>query len=235
MTRQELSTEAYAALLESIMPIILRNGLKASTMDLVASTLSMSKRTLYEIFDSKQNMIEQVLEFQFKRSEKSYSRIFAESSDVMTALLGIFSMQRDAMSETSPDFFRDMDTLKEIRCVYEDKDKSRNRHLMQVFELGVRQGVFRPDVNYPVMMMMMKVQLESVKRMEELFPPDITLQQVYDTISIGFLRSIASPEGMKLLDSKTSGDEWKTLLYQEFDFSHDSDSTEDATAQDTAE
>ena len=51
------------------------------------------------------------------------------------------------------------------------------------------------------MMRMMKVQMESVKRMEELFPPDITLLQIYDSISLGFLRSIASPAGMKLLDA----------------------------------
>ena len=86
MTRNDLSTEAYSTLLEAIMPIILRNGLKATTMDLVASSLSMSKRTLYEIFDSKQNMIEQVLGHVFKRSEEQYSRIFREEPDVMTAI-----------------------------------------------------------------------------------------------------------------------------------------------------
>ena len=99
MTRNDLSTEAYSTLLEAIMPIILRNGLKATTMDLVASSLSMSKRTLYEIFDSKQNMIEQVLGHVFKRSEEQYSRIFREEPDVMTAMLRVFAHQRDIMSE----------------------------------------------------------------------------------------------------------------------------------------
>lgn len=201
MTRNDLSTEAYSTLLEAIMPIILRNGLKATTMDLVASSLSMSKRTLYEIFDSKQNMIEQVLGHVFKRSEEQYSRIFREEPDVMTAMLRVFAHQRDIMSEVSPAFFRDMDTFKETRSNYEDKDNCCNRQLMAVFRLGVEQGVFRPDVNYPVMMRMMKVLMESVKRMEELFPPDITLLQIYDSISLGFLRSIASPTGMKLLDA----------------------------------
>ncbi len=72
--------------------------------------------------------------------------------------------------------------------------------MMYAINLGVEQGVFRQDVNYPITLRMMSIQMESLKRMEEFFPPDVKLQDALDTIIVGFLRSIASPKGMEILD-----------------------------------
>lgn len=47
---------------------------------------------------------------------------------------------------------------------------------------------------------MFRIQMESLKRMEEFLPQDVTLNEAFDTISISFLRSIASQEGAKILE-----------------------------------
>ena len=47
---------------------------------------------------------------------------------------------------------------------------------------------------------MMEIQAESLKRMEDLFPPEISLVEIFDTMSLGFLRSIASEEGHRMID-----------------------------------
>lgn len=69
--------------------------------------------------------------------------------------------------------------------------------------LGIRQGVFRSDSNYPVIIPLFRVQMESLKRMEEFFPPGITLVEAYNAIALGLLRSIATPDGMRVLDELT--------------------------------
>ncbi|MDE5807821.1 MAG: hypothetical protein K2H76_06855, partial [Muribaculaceae bacterium] len=66
---------------------------------------------------------------------------------------------------------------------------------------GIEQGVFRKDVNYPITLHLMRIQMESLKRMEEAFPPGITISDAFDYISTGFLRSIATPKGMEIIDS----------------------------------
>ena len=57
---------------------------------------------------------------------------------------------------------------------------------------------------------MMSIQMESLKRMEELFPPDITLLEVYDSICISFLRGISSPKGLEILDGLLEKHHFKT-------------------------
>lgn len=191
-------------LLRRIVPIIMENGLKATTMDSVATRLGMSKRTLYEIFHSKSEMIKAVLDANERQAQEFISEVFSRYDNVLEALVEVFKYNRDLMGRMSVSFFHDMDRLyKDRRADYEHSREGRYEKMMEIFRRGVRQGVFRPDVDYSVQIRMMSIQMEGFKRMEEFFPSDITLQRVYDTITLAFLRSIASPKGMGMLDKLT--------------------------------
>lgn len=191
-------------LVNSIVPILLEKGLKSTTMDTVAAYLGISKRTLYEIFDSKSEMLKEVLGALEQQGQDFVNRTFAEANNVMEAFVTVFKYNRDVMKRVNIDFYRDMDRLyKDKRETYEKNREERHRKMIKMFHLGVEQGMFRPDVDYNVHSRIMGLQMEGLKRMEELFPPDISLQRVFDSIILGFLRSIASPKGMAVLDNLT--------------------------------
>lgn len=201
MNREDLSEEEYFGLLESIAPMIAKMGLKAMTMDHVAHSLGMSKRTLYEIFESKTVMIEEVLGYTHKQHMRNIRNIFDTSENVLEAMVRIFRRQRDIMQGVNVSFFRDMDKFfHHTRDQYEHLQSTRNEEIVRMFELGVRQGVFRADINFRIQARMYTMQMESLKRMEELFPPDITIVEVYDSVFTSFVRGIATPAGMRQLD-----------------------------------
>ena len=53
-----MTSEEYRSnLVTRIYPLLIKKGVKNLTMDFVAKSLGMSKRTLYEIFGSKEDMI----------------------------------------------------------------------------------------------------------------------------------------------------------------------------------
>lgn len=191
-------------LLKRIVPLVFENGLKATTMDLVASRLGISKRTLYELFNSKSEMIEEVLAEIDRQSQETVMQIYEESDNVMEALVKVFMHNRDQISNVNVEFYRDMDRL------YRDKRESYNKireqrieKMIQMFRLGVEQGMFRDDVDYVVQCRVMALQMEALKRFEELFPSDIPVQRIFDGIIVGFLRSVASEKGMKIVDNVT--------------------------------
>lgn len=199
-----LSNEHYRKLLDSVMQLMIEKGIKSLTMDTVARSLGMSKRTLYTIFESKQEMVQKILRYQHSEHIKLWREAFETSANTMEALLKIFMIHRNIMTHVSPAFFRDMDNaLQEVKFTYRNGEDERHRIFLDIFKRGVDEGVFRSDVNYPVVSKTYKVQLESLKRMEEVFPPGLTLVEVYDSIIIGMLRSIATPAGMRLLDALT--------------------------------
>lgn len=188
-------------LIKSISEIISHKGLKGTTMDSVASQLGMSKRTLYEIFESKNEMILCVVKYWHSLFKEWTERIFSTAENVMEAMYLTFNEHIRFMRDVNVEVFRDMDNeFTQIRTQFEAQRNNWIEKILKVIEKGENQGVFRKDINYPVLLTMMHVQLESLKRMEEFFPQDINIVDAFETVTTGFLRSIATIDGMKVLD-----------------------------------
>lgn len=199
----------FISLIEKISAILNEKGLKATTMDLVAQRLQMSKRTLYEIFENKNEMILEVMRFNQKQHSKYCDLVFSHTNNVMEGLIAVFKAQQQQMKKVSVEFFRDLDSYyRELRPKYEDQGRCVNEQVAKLLNKGVEQGVFRENVNYPVSLALMRLQMESLKRMEENFPPEITLQEAFDSICIGFLRSIASLKGIKIIDETLNNESY---------------------------
>ncbi len=126
--------------------------------------------------------------------------IMEKTTNMMEAIANVFLFHIDLMRDINAKFFFDMDVrYHTLRDKYEESAHF-SKYMIEACRAGVRQGVFRPDVNYPVTIEMVRVQMESLKRMEEFFPAGISIGEALGTIGIGFLRSIASPKGMECLD-----------------------------------
>lgn len=196
-----MASKDHHTLLESITELMLSQGLKAMTMDSVASALGISKRTLYEIFDSKDDMIKATLTYLEERHTQAIVRTFQECDNVMEACLRIGITMGQVMQRVAPDFFRDMDRLYiRTRDEYERRREIRQKGMLKIMGIGVKQGVFRDDLDLLTHIRLMDIQLESLKRMEELFPKDITTEYVNRTIVLNFLRALATYKGMRILD-----------------------------------
>ena len=100
--------------------------MKATTMDKVAACLSMSKRTLYEIFDSKEEMLKQVIGYSHKKHIENLCRIFKEADTVMEAFYLTLKTHQSVMGQASAAFYQDMDSsYARLRPVYDNHRFSR--------------------------------------------------------------------------------------------------------------
>lgn len=196
-----MTTEEYRSnLILKIYPLLIKMGLKTLTMDFVAKSLGMSKRTLYEIFGSKEDMIVETMRKAQAVMKQRLLGVGANAENMMVAVILVLKYHQRTMNEMSMTFFRDMDEYyPNLRTEYDEMTAANN--MQHCFEAGVSEGVFRPEVDYRIMSRLFLIQMESLKRMEKHFPSDVTLLQLFNTISIGFLRSIATAKGMAILDN----------------------------------
>lgn len=198
----DVRTNAHEHLMDGITEILLTDGLKATTMDDVAAKLKISKRTLYELFSSKANMVQLALNNLHKQLLETNMQIMQESGNVIETLLKGFIHYRSVMKHINADFFKDLDeSYPTERSNCADSKEVYYNNFVNILNSGVEQGYIRNEINFHVCCRMVGVQMESLKRMENIFPPDISLLEVYDSICIGTLRSIATPKGHKLLDT----------------------------------
>lgn len=201
MKREDFNEEQYNEILRRIMPALMKNGLKATSMDSIAVTLQMSKRTLYEIFGSKEEMFREVHKYFHKRMADALIEIFKTSDNVMEAIIKCFLYNRDMMSNVSAHFIRDLEQFATNgQIVTENTQRHHYQNLYDVLQKGVLEGYFRNDINLYVQCRMLTLQMEALKRTEELFPDDISLLEIYDSIIIGFLRGISSLKGLEEIE-----------------------------------
>lgn len=197
----KLETEAYNKLLCSIFQLILERGIKGLTMDAVASSLVMSKRTLYEIFENKTDMILKTMSYVNSTRRQVADEAYMTAPNCLIGILRIFLIQREFISKVNVNFFRDIDQVcPEIKKYYRDEIEKDILNSQYFFKQGIEEGVLRNDIDFTIQFRILQVQMESLKRMEEHFPPEISLIRAYDAIYIGFLRGIVSEKGMRMFE-----------------------------------
>lgn len=202
MTKEEMGAEAYASLLDSIVRIMLRNGIKATTMDYLASRLQMSKRTLYEIFTDKREMVGEVLRQFHIRQAQMHSRLASESANEAEAMMAIFLRSREMIANMNVDFYNDMDQFyNSENLVSREEQFNYMQNMVNIIKSGQKKGYFRDDMNYVLAFRMMVLQMESLKKVEETFPKDIKLLDVYDAIMMSFMRGISTVKGLEVVDN----------------------------------
>lgn len=208
MELKDLKEEHYLRLIKAISEIIVKKGPSHTSMDYVASTLNMSKRTLYELFGSKDDMIRHVLEYNTEKSKQEVDEIFRSSSNALEAMHKLTNYLAKIHETASVDFIRDMDVrCKHLRIDYESYQGEVINQLKKVIHLGIMQGVFRKNIDLDLQIRVLLVQLESLKRMEDFFPPEITISQVFIVIGRGFLRNIVSSKGLEMLEQMEATDQ----------------------------
>ncbi len=196
-----LQPKEYDRLLSRILNIVAHKGPKATIMDTVASELKMSKRTLYEIFKNKNDMLIKVLGWAHQRVNYFIAGFFTEEANVLEALLKVVYLERSFVENLDVRFFKDMhDLFPELEKFHQDTEQEREKATLEIIKRGIGQGLFCPDLNYPVLIEMLRVQMESLKLTETRFPEGISLEDILDTIHTSFLRSIVTRKGLDLLE-----------------------------------
>ncbi|MDE6235467.1 MAG: TetR/AcrR family transcriptional regulator [Muribaculaceae bacterium] len=195
------NTEGIDHILEAAYQLLIEKGFKATTMDTLAKRLQMSKRTLYEIFENKEDLIKQALQHHRMVHERESDEIFRTAPNLIVGLLRIFKHHREGIKDINIEFFRDMDRLyPNHKAGYQNNRSEISRQMEEMFAMGVEQGVFLSDLNYKALTRILLIHMEAIKRTESVFADDVTIAEIFDTMSLCFLRSVVSDKGRQLLD-----------------------------------
>lgn len=198
-----LSDEEMSKLCDVVMHLILEQGIKSTTMDIVASRLHISKRTLYEIFGSKNEMLGAALDHINDIQTREIECIMSTSENILEAIMRILVKHRSTISGMNLRFLKDMDRLYTmLRPQYYKRLDERVNYMASAFRLGVSQGLFRKGLNYEMLARIFEIQMESLKRSEDFIPQNMDLTEIIDSFTITLLRGIVTPKGSDILEKR---------------------------------
>ena len=192
--REEIRERA----IETTSEIVLRCGNLSVRMDDVAQELSVSKRTLYEIFGSKEELLLECMNRHIARMSKMLEEEIGREEDVLTVFLKHLEVLINESRERDHNKFEDMDKYPKLKKVFHEHLADMARRMRGFMELGVKQGVFRDDLNMDVLMKAFSAMGTMANK--EADKGEFRYDELIDGTLVVLLRGIASPKGMAKLE-----------------------------------
>lgn len=195
--------ELREKILKRISEKFRRMGIKSITMDSLASELGMSKRTLYEMFRQKDDLVLEAIRYMIVKENDEMLKIIEQSSHVVEALYFIMKGKKE-MRETFSDSFQ-KDIKKYLPAIQEslfaDRQKLQKYSASFVLlEKGKKAAIFRPEINIELVdsfIQEMIIIIHSSSRIKAIKPNET---EILHHIFIPYFRGLCTGKGLELMD-----------------------------------
>lgn len=173
-------------------------GIKSITMDDIAAALGISKRTLYEVFSDKESLLKEcILKVQMDR-DRYLQQIFEQSHNVLEVILAVFQKSIEVFHQTNKRFFEDIKKYPKVYEMMKDRRESDSEKTMSFFLSGVEQGIFRSDVNFAIVNLLVREQFDVLLNTD--ICNEYSFIEVYESIMFTYIRGISTEKGAKVLE-----------------------------------
>ena len=174
------------------------HGIKSITMDDIATSLGISKRTLYEVFADKEALLKEcLLKVQHDR-DQYLKEVLSKSNNVLEVILSLFKRNIEALHHTNKRFFVDIKKYPKVYEIMKNKQDADSKDAMSFFKLGIDQGIFRSDINFPIVNMLVREQFNVLLNTE--ICDEFSFVDVYESIMFTYIRGISTVKGAAVLD-----------------------------------
>jgi len=177
-------------------------GIRAVTMDMLANQMGISKRTIYEVFSDKDELLRGVLTWMTLKQTEVMKKIFSESENVIEGIFKMMNIMRDHFRNMSPAFQMDIrkyhtDLMKKLEGNKEFPYLNTNN---EILKRGIKEAVFRKDIDIDITNKCL-LEVARLSNDKGLFPPDeYPDKDVFRNFYINYLRGISTPKGLQLIN-----------------------------------
>jgi AcrR family transcriptional regulator len=177
-------------------------GFRNVSMDDIARNLGMSKKTLYQYFADKDELVQAALEYDIEIDQKDCIICSTTSGNAIAEVYNIINVVAEQLRDMNPMVLLEMQKFHPtaFNRFKQHKDGFILKMINENLNRGIAEGLYREDINVEVLS---KFRLESMMLVfnPEVFPLSRTYPLLDLMLIIGehFLYGIATPKGYKLI------------------------------------
>ena len=192
-------------ILEEVAKMFNTNGIKPVTMDYISMDMKISKRTLYEIFKDKDDLVMQVMQYEMKKADEKIKKIISESDNVLDAIFSIAEekVQANAKLKTNPKTLEDL--IKYHPPIYSTVyKKTREEAYITIFKLierGKIENYFKKDVDTDILIFTLQKLVEIYEK-EQDFVKGKPPVAFHHTLIVPLLLGISTTQGQEIINEK---------------------------------
>ncbi len=136
-------TDRQLELADSLVDLFVTQGFSAFTLDDIAARLGCSKRTLYVLADSKEQLATLAVRRFFRRATAQVEAAIARVRSPGARVTRYLEAVAEALRPTSAAFRRDVSQFPPAREVYEQNTAAAAQRVRELIDAGMAQGSFR--------------------------------------------------------------------------------------------
>jgi len=189
-------------ILDGARELFFSYGIRSISMDDIARHLGMSKKTVYQNFKHKDEIVNTLLTASLKINDERLKQLEKDSKDAVQEIILIMKHISEMFSRINPNLFYDMQKYypEAWKRFQEFKQQSMIKMVETNLEQGIQEGYFRNDINVKILAKMRIEQVEMAMN-PMTFPPDkYNIAEVQLTMLDHFLHGITTLKGHKLLN-----------------------------------
>jgi len=185
-------------ILSTAMTLFAERGIKGVKMDDIAQQLGISKRTLYEIYKDKEELLYQgVLSYNRERHDHLVS--YAQSaSSVIDVIAEAYRMKLKEVHVVNPLFYEDIMKYPKVSTLLKEEHERTHDGYFTFMQHGVDEGCLRPDVNYELFQHLLEGL--GMHIMHNQLLKKYSVEELFDNMFLVALRGLCTSKGLQLLE-----------------------------------
>jgi AcrR family transcriptional regulator len=186
------------------LKMFLEKGIKDVKMDDIASALSISKRTIYELYNDKEQLLYESVKLNGEIMRKEAKKRIREAKNVLEIVLGLYGIYFERLKSVNKKFFTEIEKYPNIYRHNKDREAKNYKRFIAWMESGREEGLFRKDANFEILLYILRRDLNTIfkvnTRNEEnelaKYPPE----ELGRTLILFYLRGISTPKGQEIIE-----------------------------------
>lgn len=193
--RQELRDK----ILRTAMRLFKQHGVKSVKMDDISNALAISKRTLYEIYDNKEELLLAGVRLD-QMNKRQQMEVFATKGNhnEIEVMAKFVKMQMEDLNNISPLFFSEIGLYKRVVSFIQEHKAEQRRYILAFIQQGVEHGYFMPGLNYDIVIDMGNGVMNHV--METKLYEQYPIQEIFHNYVSVLMRGYCTDKGIQELD-----------------------------------
>ncbi len=192
-------------ILETAGSLFLRYGIRSVSMDEIAKELGISKKTIYQFFKDKDDIVLQVIKSLIEQEKMEFGEIFESSEDAIDELIQLSKCLRSNLGKINPSLLFDLQKYhpRSWELWIDFKNNFIRNNVLRSIERGKEEGFFRPSIDAEILATF-RIEQVQLSFDEKIFPRDkFDFTDVQMTLFDHFVHGLLTVKGQEIYDDLT--------------------------------
>jgi AcrR family transcriptional regulator len=193
-------------ILERTVELFVEFGIRNLNMDDISRSLGISKKTLYQYVNSKEDLIEKLFYFDDFKMDIEFAKIKEENLNAIEVLIRVSLIASEEIGKLDTKI--KFELKKYYEPIFNQYMIRKQNHIFNLIskniEKGIAEGLYRPDLNIDLVAGLYVRNLVLMHNKDYCIIEKVTFIQVFEVMFENHIRAISNAEGLAYFEKRKS-------------------------------